>query len=178
METILIQHSMNQVVRQGCFLLLLIAWVSATKAQNALYVKPFDGSQAVCQISEVRKLEFKSDEMILTKTDASVQTFLLNDIRLLSFKNYFTGIGDPFPARQGRLTLYPNPVKDWLHVGYAGNRATTMTLELIDIQGRILRRINKFEPGTPVDVNPMQPGIYVIRIIEPGTSSMSTFIKE
>ena len=169
---------MKMVVRTGCFMALFLAGMSAPKAQNALYVKPVDGSQAVCPITDLRKLEFTSSEMILTKTDASVQTFLLSGLRFLSFKDYFTGIGDPLPEGHGRLALYPNPVKEWLHVGNAGDRPKTVTLEFTDMQGRVLRRINAFEPGSAVDVNSMQPGIYLIRMIEPGTSSMSTFIKE
>ncbi|NNV56351.1 putative type IX secretion system sortase PorU2 [Limnovirga soli] len=59
------------------------------------------------------------------------------------------------------IQLYPNPVKDLLHMVAAGN--TTISWQLFDVAGRLLLH-QSFNGSTTVNVNKLGPGIYVLQI--------------
>ncbi len=68
------------------------------------------------------------------------------------------------------IELYPNPASDYIMIRLPDNITNTVVLELLDIQGRVLQRINENNNliQLTLDVH-LENGIYSIRITEHGS---------
>lgn len=76
------------------------------------------------------------------------------------------------------MTLYPNPVHDRLW--FAGKADKDASLEIYDTQGKLIRKA-AFEQVSEVlyvDVNQLQPGLYVLKCVSGAGTQYSKFIKE
>lgn len=70
------------------------------------------------------------------------------------------------------FNVYPNPARDILNV----EGSASMGIEIYDIQGRILRSLQS-EGSTAVDISDMSAGVYFIRLVTSGSSSVMKFVK-
>lgn len=85
----------------------------------------------------------------------------------------------------GQLTnnmqVNPNPVKDMLQVQLPDGLKGTIGLQIIDMQGRIIRRINLASDGnalnTTVDVSSLINGLYILKAQAGSTTVVSRFTK-
>jgi len=62
--------------------------------------------------------------------------------------------------------LYPNPVQGFIHLVID----LETEAQLFSIQGHLLKHFDADQVRKPLDVSDMQPGIYILRIIETGES--------
>ena len=62
------------------------------------------------------------------------------------------------------LTCYPNPVKDMLHVRI-NDLTSHCALEVVDVAGRVVRKVNVVSDEYTMDVSKLQPGMYFLRIV-------------
>jgi hypothetical protein len=75
----------------------------------------------------------------------------------------------------GQIQLWPNPVKDVLHLdGLGGNVPRTITLMSAD--GRVLRRVDA-PIGNAVQVTELSTGIYFLRLVTADGECVLSFIK-
>jgi hypothetical protein len=146
-------------------------------AQNTLYVKERSGAQTPIALSDIRRLDFTGGTLNLTQTDATTQSYILSDVRFLSFRNYFTGIPDPEGDPPGALRVYPNPVTGRLHVDCTGKPATGGIVEIIDLSGRALRRNYFPDSAGGIDVSDLKTGLYILRLLNNSKISGAKFIK-
>jgi hypothetical protein len=149
--------------------------LSGLEAQSMLFVKGKSGAQTAFSLAGIHKLNFSTGNMVVTDTNAGEQYFSVSDIRLLSFKNYFSGI-NPEEIQNNVLRIYPNPVRTSMQIGYTGEEPDLMA-EIIDLRGRIIS-IDYLESNqTKMDVTRLEPGIYFIRIQNKSKVFVSKFIK-
>jgi uncharacterized delta-60 repeat protein len=86
----------------------------------------------------------------------------------------------------GQLTtnmqVYPNPVKDLLQVQLPDGLKGTVSLQIIDMQGRVVKRNNLASDGnalnTTVDVNSLLKGIYILKAQAGNTTVITRFAKQ
>ncbi|OQP63188.1 hypothetical protein A3860_25190 [Niastella vici] len=86
----------------------------------------------------------------------------------------------------GQLTAnmqaYPNPVKDLLQVQLPDGLNGTVGLQIIDMQGRVVRRNNLGSDGnalnTTVDVSTLVQGIYILKAQAGNTTVITRFTKQ
>ncbi|OQP63190.1 hypothetical protein A3860_25200 [Niastella vici] len=86
----------------------------------------------------------------------------------------------------GQLTtnmqVYPNPVKDLLQVQLPDGLNGTVGLQIIDMQGRVVRRNNLGSDGnalnTTVDVSSLVKGIYILKAQAGNTTVITRFTKQ
>ncbi len=67
------------------------------------------------------------------------------------------------------LSLYPNPARDAIQIGYELERSADMQVQVMDLQGQVLRSLDlgRHAPGqhrTSVDVNDLASGMYFVRL--------------
>jgi hypothetical protein len=144
-------------------LLLFSAEFRKLSGQTTLYIKEKTGAQTAIALSETRKIDFSGSLITVTKTNAVTQPYALNDIRFLSFKNYFLGIPDPGSEQKDVLSLYPNPVNNILHVEYTGKQSKEWTFEFLDLQGRVIQTGNFQDRKARMDVSKLNAGMYICR---------------
>ncbi|MCL2417197.1 MAG: T9SS type A sorting domain-containing protein [Bacteroidales bacterium] len=73
------------------------------------------------------------------------------------------------------LQIYPNPVQDRLFVKIEENYR--MRGEILDLQGRIVRRLQTIQPGLGIDVSWLPAGVYILRIHTENQVFTQKFIK-
>lgn len=66
-----------------------------------------------------------------------------------------------------RIAVYPNPVRQTLHVNLEEARLPIGEMELADLAGRSVRRIPVTDPHPQIDCTPYANGAYILRLISP-----------
>ncbi len=75
----------------------------------------------------------------------------------------------------GNLKIYPSPVKDMLTIE---SSEKIKSIELIDFQGRVLKRINISSGIFKLDMSSYAQGIYLIQIFTPAGNYVQKILKE
>ncbi|WP_207513373.1 T9SS type A sorting domain-containing protein [Longitalea luteola] len=79
------------------------------------------------------------------------------------------------------LQLFPNPVKDVLQVQIPNGLNGTIGLQIIDMNGRVIKRNNFASDGnalnTPLDVSTLVKGVYILKVQAGSTTLISRFTK-
>jgi serine protease AprX len=94
-----------------------------------------------------------------------------------------TGI-DKYDASDNLLTVYPNPFHNGFNIVYSSAKEETVTIELCDITGRILKsQKQKVIASNSVKLNftyekELANGIYLIRLLTPESTLYKKIIKE
>jgi hypothetical protein len=75
----------------------------------------------------------------------------------------------------GKLKFYPSPVKDMLTIETSG---IIKSIELIDFQGRVLKKIDANSGIYKLDMSSCPQGIYLIQIFTPDGNYVQKILKE
>lgn len=68
-------------------------------------------------------------------------------------------------VEQAKAAVYPNPVADELHVDLPfGSDEVETALTLVDLQGRVVRRINTANQSNVMNVSNLTEGVYVLDV--------------
>jgi len=85
---------------------------------------------------------------------------------------------------QNEITVSPNPTNGILNIEFKTIRATDLTINILDLNGKLVKKINSqsFSPGvhnTSVDTSNLSKGIYLISIadVESKRFSLKRFLK-
>jgi hypothetical protein len=80
------------------------------------------------------------------------------------------------------MEVYPNPVKDLLQVQLPNGLQGTVGLQIIDMQGRVVKRNNLASDGsalnTTMDVSTLTSGVYILKAQAGSTTVFSRFTKQ
>lgn len=163
--------------------LLLLSTVSLWA--QSFYLNFTDGTQATYNISDVRKITFTGNIMNLNKTDGTVYSWDVNTIEDCSLDET-SAITGPKGNTLTPVKIFPNPTSGVIEVTYALESETQVTLEVADMQGRILsqKQLGNKPAGTytahwdgnDADCGPAAQGTYLCRIITPKLQMSQTFI--
>jgi len=96
------------------------------------------------------------------------------------FFDNFTTADSPYGmAEQSGLemNLYPNPADDNITISFPENTGE-MTLELFDINGRILNTFQLLKGTESIDLTNFEDGLYFVRAISSKGTTVSPFIKQ
>ncbi len=93
-----------------------------------------------------------------------------------SIQNYTvspaTGIGD---NQQSKITVYPNPFSETLNVIVDGSGSTKVTV--MDIIGKIVCSADFSDKTYPINTSNLKAGIYIVKIINEGKTTVSRVVK-
>ena len=76
------------------------------------------------------------------------------------------------------LCLYPNPARDQITLSFEDWPEMPLQMVLMDIQGRVIRRIEEMKPVTTIQVGALPAGEYVLRVYTPEGPMSRTFLKK
>jgi hypothetical protein len=67
-------------------------------------------------------------------------------------------------AEKADMNFYPNPVTDKLYI--SGNEAegSSVKINIINIQGQVVKTISEFQVGSYIDVEDLSEGYYIVRV--------------
>lgn len=117
------------------FLLVLTGNISM--AQN-LYLNEVDGTETEYEISDVRKLEFTSSEVLLIMHSGDTIFQPITELKNYRY-NSDNSLSVETPSNYSySLMVYPNPTKDDFEFKFIPKKSMLYTLSITDIKGRKL----------------------------------------
>lgn len=157
-------------------LLLFVLGLNALMAQAVLNVKEKTGTTTTINLMNVKSLTFVGGNLIVNKKDASSGTFALLGIQNLNFSPG-TGI-ETLRTAQSSFNIFPNPVKDVLHINDLTNDIVNQQIEIIGIDGKMILStiFNPSENG--ISVYHLTRGLYFCRVLNENTWKTAKFIKQ
>lgn len=171
---------MKQKKVRWLIVLPLVFSLSGLQAQSFLNVNEKSGTQASFALSDIKKLIFTTGIMTVIPKTGINSDFSLPDIRFLDFTNT-TSVNKPTNAGRSSLKLYPNPVKDLLHLQYDSGDGDCVLIQILDVQGKVLYQNDlPNQQGTNffnIPVETFRKGLYLCRLRNGNKLEISRFIK-
>lgn len=79
----------------------------------------------------------------------------------------------------GQIKVWPNPVSDAIRIEPAGNDRGMASVSITDLYGRQVLEISHYEPGTPIGLGSLAPGIYIVSVSgKDGNTVVQKIIKQ
>jgi hypothetical protein len=162
-------------------LLLLSLGFSGLHAQNVLKVTEKTGTQTFYALSNIRKLTFPAGNLLINKTDGSLQMFAYSKIRLLNFGGTLNNINQPVLQEDGGLLLYPNPVINELTLVYQSIYKGSLQIDIVDLHGKVVFTKTAYQTeGTNqlnINLSNLPKGFYLCRLTRGLTIETIKFLK-
>lgn len=83
----------------------------------------------------------------------------------ICYAENITSIKPPL-LNQVKFELYPNPAKDWVRIVVQNPESSNITVEILNLQGQIVKKMPVARAGAELDVSGMSAGIYYVRITD------------
>ena len=172
---------MKQLKVKWIIVFLVAAGLSGLGAQTAMNMKDKSGTQTSFVLSDLNKLTFASGNLTVNKKDGSSADFALTNVLNLNFSEITTAIVDLKGDEQSNMLLYPNPVVNNLQIRYESSTEENVSLQIIDIQGKIVYlQSQNSQTGTnylniPFETYPN--GMYLCRLQHGNNIEIKKFIK-
>ena len=161
-------------------ILLFALGLTGVRAQNQLNVTGKTGTVSSFDLVSVAKLSFSGGKMFV-KTDGNSSPFVITDIRKLTFGPSTVGVKDLESKAKSNVSLYPNPVTNELKIIYESDKTRTWTVEILDMQGRVLQKEVLPSQGginhADIPVSQLGKGLYLCRLQHDNKSETIKFIK-
>lgn len=89
------------------------------------------------------------------------------------------GLNQSLPELQSAFTLAPNPFNTTFTVKFTGHNPGSLTIELTDVSGRMLRSVQPDRGAADITLNmaALPDGIYFVRVSSPSGSSTKKIVK-
>lgn len=144
---------------------------------QSMYVRPVSGLQTVYALNTVRKLSFSANNLVITKTSGHTDSYSINGLRYLNFKDMISGVNELKEVNPA--VLFPNPARDILNIKSEGNTASGVIIEIQSLDGKTLLR-NEFSSTSNIhqlNISSLGKGLYLCRINNGISIETSKFIK-
>jgi len=154
------------------YILLAVFFGIGVKAQT-MYVRPIIGTQSSYPVADIQKLTFENGNLIVTNTNGANGAFALADNRYINFTDLTLGTVS-HPAARSRFYVYPNPTSTILNVVNDDLSQTITHLEIISVEGRVLKEQN----SPQIETASLPTGMYFCRITSNNKTQTIKFLKQ
>ena len=86
-----------------------------------------------------------------------------NDIGAIYYQGCTTGV--QLLKSTKAFTIYPNPTTGILYISSNSPTQETLRIQFFSSQGQMVKQINNYRTGNPINVNSLSTGIYYVQII-------------
>ncbi len=161
-----------------------VAWVMlmltsyVTRAQNQLIVTLTNGQTDAFNVSDIRSVKFVNNTMNLMENNGSQSSWNIDDVSQYAFSGA-SSIVPTNGSTSDQVKIFPNPVSDNLNVEYWSLRAGKISIELLDLNGKVVRTV--FEGShqgkqTYTWTKDLPSGYYLCRIVSASKSITKPFV--
>ncbi len=157
-------------------MLLLTSYVS--NAQSQLTVSLTNGLTDAFYVSDIRSIKFINNTMNITENNGTQSSWPIVDIIEYSFKGS-NSIGQTSESTSNYLNIFPNPVTDKLSMEYWSLNESQITIELLDLSGKIVRTVFEgIHQGKEkyTWTKDLPSGMYLCRIVSKNKSITKPFL--
>ena len=164
------------VIQFALSMLLLISYVS--HAQSLLTVTLTNGQTDAFNVSDIQSIKFVNNTLNIKEFNGTQSSWFIIDISEYSF-NGVNSIGQTSESTSNYLNIFPNPVSDQLSMEYWSLNESKITIELLDVSGKIVRSV--FEgihqgKKTYTWTKDLPSGMYLCRIVSKNKSITKPFV--
>lgn len=144
--------------------LILIGFGLPELQAQSLYVNEIVGTQTAYSLSDINKLSFSSDRLIVEQLDHSTTEYSLDSLHYLSFADSTSVSTGPEHTADHSIKAYPNPVKSELKIDLSEAASQDGTIYVLSIEGRVLQTHQMNGSGmVSIDMSQLSRGIYICR---------------
>ena len=72
------------------------------------------------------------------------------------------------------MLLYPNPSKDVLEIQF---EFASAAVKIFDTQGKLIKQINNYSSASPIAIQALKPGVYLVKIVKDNAMVTKRFVK-
>ena len=157
-------------------MLMLTSYV--IRAQNQLIVTLTNGQTDAFNVSDIRSVKFVNNTMNLTENNGSQSSWNIDNVSQYAFSGA-SSIVPTNGSTSDQVKIFPNPVSDNLNVEYWSLRAGKISIELLDLNGKVVRTV--FEGShqgkqTYTWTKDLPSGYYLCRIVSASKSITKPFV--
>ena len=149
-----------------------------TLAQNHLIVTLTNGQTDAFNVLDIRSVKFVNNTMNLTENNGSQSSWNIDNVSQYAF----SGASLLVPTNvstSDQVRIFPNPVSDNLSVEYWSSKTGKISIELLDLNGKVLRNVFQgTHQGTQTYIwtKDLPSGYYLCRIISASKSITKPFV--
>ena len=157
-------------------MLMLTSYV--TRAQNQLIVTLTNGQTDAFNVSDIRSVKFVNNTMNLMENNGSQSSWNIDDVSQYAFSGA-SSIVPTNGSTSDQVKIFPNPVSDNLNVEYWSLRAGKISIELLDLKGKVIRSFYEgSHQGKQTDTwtKDLPSGYYLCRIVSASKSITKPFV--
>ena len=149
-------------------IIILIVSFTSINAQS-LFLDLTNGTSEEYPLSTISKITFTSSDMVLHKTDASIISWAITDIR----KYYYdisTQVKQADTKDKMETLIFPNPAKDNFSISLNLEKTNLVNISLHNLSGKLIKTIvsEKMIAGDHLiqcEKSNLKPGMYLVKII-------------
>ena len=168
-------------LKLGIVFVLFVGITGLQAQQQKLYVKTTKGTETSFSLDGIRKLTFPARTISIAQTDGKTEVFPFQEVRYLNFTPGFTGINSLDLQDNTSLALFPNPVDDELTVRIQSDISEMVTIQIIDMHGKIVYRETGRTVNGPnqfnIKLSDLPGGLYVCCINNGRRMTTGRFLK-
>lgn len=156
--------------------LMLTSYVS--RAQTQLIVTLTNGQTDAFNVSDIRSVKFVNNTMNLTENNGSQSSWNIDNVSQYAFSDAIT-IVPSIESTSDQVKIFPNPVSDNLSVEYWSLRTGKISIELLDLNGKVVRSVfDGMHQGkqTYTWTKDLPRGYYLCRIVSASKSITKPFV--
>jgi len=162
---ILLKSKNHKIVMKNRFLFtgffLISTLFSGISAQTSMIVKLGNATYKGTTLSIVNKITFPTGTMLVSKTDATNDSYLLADIARINF-GLFSGINS-VSENSVTIAVYPNPANSFICIKNLPD-AASYNICIFNMDGRrlVLKHLSSNSEG--INVSSLSKGIYLLNV--------------
>ncbi len=157
--------------------LLLFFGLSGLHSQT-MYVRPTNGTQTAYPITNIQKLTFSSDNLLVTPKNGSIGIHSLQSNKYINFTDLTLTTAEQ-QIEIANFYVYPNPVKDILNFSLRNKELLIVSIEIITLEGRlVLKQKQNNNSLTQTDVSKLPKGLYLCKITSNSSTQIIKFLKQ
>jgi hypothetical protein len=144
------------------FLFILnLALIVGIQAQN-LVLKAKNGTITTKELGSVKRITFSNNNLLVNYLSGPVETYPLTSLSVLSFKSTVTRI-DQFSLSGKRIMkIYPNPVKDVIHLVNAPD--TDFMVSIYRTNGVLALSTQFNSTSKSINISDLPNGLYLLKV--------------
>jgi len=137
-----------------------------------------EGSPFNYAISNINNITFANGNMNIA-TNTGKEGVAISTIQNLTFSTA-TGIKTP-ENQPNNFLLYPIPVNDILYIMYTSAQGGQLQLEIVSLDGKVISSqmlySQKGQNNNQINISSLAQGLYIIRLNDFTTTTISKFLK-
>jgi len=141
--------------------ILNVALIVGIQAQN-LFLRAKDGTITTKELGTVQRITFLNNNLLVSYQSGPVEAYPLSSLSVLSFKSAITGVDQPSLSGTRIMKIYPNPVKDMIHLVSAPD--TEFTASIYRMNGVLVLSTRINSTSKSINVSYLPGGLYLLMV--------------